>query len=176
MPVPASFPVKKVLRGLALKFLKDESYVDKHFTPSYDPWDQRLCVVPNADLFKALRGGGASIVTDTIETFDETGIRLTSGEHLEADVIVTATGLKLKPFGGFAMTVDGAEVKLHDTMAYKALMLSEEFITTGKETSEVAQQYKPWAASWWHSNQSTFMKTKNTLLRVVVLPWILASS
>ena len=116
---------RKYIRSQTVKLVPDHVDVDTHFNPSYDPWDQRLCVVPNADLFKALRGGGASIVTDTIETFDETGIRLTSGEHLEADVIVTATGLKLKPFGGFAMTVDGAEVKLHDTMAYKALMLSD---------------------------------------------------
>ena len=116
---------RKYIRSQTVRLVPDHVDVDTHFNPSYDPWDQRLCVVPNADLFKALRSGGASIVTDTIETFDETGIRLTSGEHLEADVIVTATGLKLKPFGGFAMTVDGAEVKLHDTMAYKALMLSD---------------------------------------------------
>lgn len=115
---------KGYLRGQTEKLLPETVPVDPHFNPSYDPWDQRLCFVPNADLFKAFRSGQASVVTDTIETFDETGIQLTSGEHLDADVIVTATGLKLKPFGGVAMSVDGAEVKLHETMAHKALMLS----------------------------------------------------
>jgi cation diffusion facilitator CzcD-associated flavoprotein CzcO len=98
--------------------------VDRHFTPSYDPWDQRLCFVPDGDLFKAFRRGTASVVTDTIETFTETGIRLTSGEELEADIIVTATGLTLLPFGRIDLVVDGAKVELSDTMAYKALMLS----------------------------------------------------
>ena len=113
------------IRSQTVKLLPEHVDVDTHFNPAYDPWDQRLCVVPSADLFKALQRGQASIVTDTIETFDETGIVLTSGEHLDADVVVTATGLKMKPFGGLPLTVDGAEVKLHDTMAYKALMLSD---------------------------------------------------
>lgn len=98
--------------------------VDVHFNPRYDPWDQRLCVVPDGDLFRALRRGKASIVTDTIERFDETGIRLASGEHLDADVVVTATGLQVLAFGGIELEVDGAPVDLADTMAYKALMLS----------------------------------------------------
>lgn len=98
--------------------------VDRHFKPSYDPWDQRLCFVPDGDLFKAFRRGTASVVTDTIETFTETGIRLTSGEHLDADLIVTATGLRLLPFGRIDLEVDGEKVELSDTMAYKALMLS----------------------------------------------------
>ena len=115
---------RKYIRSQTAPLLPDHVDVDVHFNPSYDPWDQRLCVVPSADLFKALRREDAAIVTDTIETFDETGIALTSGEHLDADVIVTATGLKLKPFGGVAMTVDGTEVSMQDTMAYKALMLS----------------------------------------------------
>lgn len=113
------------IRSQTVKLLPEHVDVDTHFNPAYDPWDQRLCVVPSADLFKALQRGQASIVTDTIETFDETGIVLTSGEHLDADIIVTATGLKMKPFGGLPLTVDGAAVKLHDTMAYKALMLSD---------------------------------------------------
>jgi len=116
--------VKKALRDAAIRQLPEGFDVDRHFKPTYDPWDQRLCLVPDGDLFRAIRRGEASVVTDTIETFTETGIRLTSGEELEADIIVTATGLKLKPFGGFDLTVDGAEVKLHETMAYKALMLS----------------------------------------------------
>jgi monooxygenase len=98
--------------------------VDTHFKPRYDPWDQRLCFVPDGDLFRALRHGDASIVTDTIERFDATGIRLASGEHLDADVIVTATGLQVLAFGGIELVVDGEPVDLADTMAYKALMLS----------------------------------------------------
>jgi monooxygenase len=117
-----------VLRGLIRKAtarqLPDHIDVDTHFKPAYDPWDQRLCFVPDGDLFKALRRGTASVVTDTIETFTERGIRLGSGEELEADVVVTATGLNLKPFGGIELSVDGAPVKLPETMAYKALMLS----------------------------------------------------
>jgi monooxygenase len=117
-----------VLRGLirrsTIKQLPDHIDVDTHFKPSYDPWDQRLCLVPDGDLFEALHLGTASIVTDTIETFTERGIRLTSGEELEADIIVTATGLNLVPFGGIELSVDGATVKIPETMAYKALMLS----------------------------------------------------
>jgi cation diffusion facilitator CzcD-associated flavoprotein CzcO len=99
--------------------------VDTHFKPKYDPWDQRLCVVPGGDLFRAIRHGDASVVTDTIATFTETGIRLTSGQELEADVIVTATGLNLLAFGGMDLVVDGEDVHLPDTMAYKSLMLSD---------------------------------------------------
>ncbi|MGZ4776797.1 MAG: flavin-containing monooxygenase [Oryzihumus sp.] len=116
--------VKKALRDAQVRQLPEGYDVDTHFGPTYDPWDQRLCLVPDGDLFRAIRRGDASVVTDTIETFTERGIRLTSGQELEADVVVTATGLKLRPFGGFELVVDGAEVKLHDTMAYKALMLS----------------------------------------------------
>ena len=90
----------------------------------YDPWDQRLCFVPDGDLFRALRNGQASIVTDTIETFTPKGIRLTSGQELEADIIVTATGLQLLAFGGIDLVVDGEPVDFSKTMAYKALMLS----------------------------------------------------
>ncbi len=93
-------------------------------TRRYDPWDQRLCFVPDGDLFRALRKGQASMVTDTIERFDATGVRLTSGQHLDADVIVTATGLQVLAFGGVELVVDGEPVELADTMAYKALMLS----------------------------------------------------
>ena len=116
--------VKKVLRGLALKFLKDPAIVDEHFTPSYEPWDQRLCVVPEGDFFKALNKGTASVVTDHIERITETGIRLRSGWEIEADVIVSATGLTLKALGGMAVEVDGRPVDPGDTVAYRGLMLS----------------------------------------------------
>ncbi|GAB2774557.1 NAD(P)/FAD-dependent oxidoreductase [Nocardioides salsibiostraticola] len=116
--------MKKVVRKAAEASLPDHVSFDEHFQPAYNPWDQRLCVIPNGDLFKALSSGDASIVTDTIETFDETGIRLTSGEHLDADIIVTATGLSMKLFGGIDFSVDGEKVDLSKSMAYKALMLS----------------------------------------------------
>lgn len=112
------------IRKQTLAQLPDTVDVDTHFKPTYDPWDQRLCLVPDGDLFRALRAGTASVVTDTIETFTETGIRLTSGEELEADIIITATGLNLRAFGGLELTVDGAVVKIPQTIAYKALMLS----------------------------------------------------
>ncbi len=98
--------------------------IDRHFKPRYDPWDQRLCVVPDGDLFTAIRRGRADVVTDRIATFTETGIRLESGTELEADIVVTATGLNLLPLGGLKFAVDGEEVRLPDTMAYKGMMLS----------------------------------------------------
>jgi monooxygenase len=98
--------------------------IDIHFKPSYNPWDQRLCLVPNGDLFEAISDGRASVVTDHIETFTETGLRLASGAELEADVIVTATGLNLVALGGLQFSVDGHDVVLADTMSYKGMMLS----------------------------------------------------
>ncbi|MDN5860755.1 MAG: NAD(P)/FAD-dependent oxidoreductase [Pseudonocardia sp.] len=97
--------------------------LDPHFTPRYDPWDERLCVVPDSDLFRALRKGAASVVTDEIETFTATGIRLTSGAELPADIIVTATGLNLRMLGGVLPTVDGTALVPNETMAYRGLML-----------------------------------------------------
>ena len=99
--------------------------VRKHFTPSYNPWDQRMCLVPNGDLFKALRHGRASVVTDHIETFTEKGIKLRSGEELAADVVVTATGLNLVVLGNVQLTVDGRSVDLSKTMNYKGMMFSD---------------------------------------------------
>ncbi|WP_166134921.1 flavin-containing monooxygenase [Nocardioides ochotonae] len=116
--------VKRIIRSGVTAQLPAEVDVDTHFRPAYDPWDQRLCFVPDGDLFRALRRGDASVVTGTIETFTEHGIRLASGEELAADLVVTATGLRLLPFGGIALSVDGAPVTLPETMAYKALMLS----------------------------------------------------
>lgn len=116
--------LRALIRKNTIRMLPPTIDVDTHFNPTYDPWDQRLCLVPDGDLFRVLRDGTASIVTDTIETFTEKGIRLTSGDELEADIIVTATGLKLLPFGGIELSVDGTCVDLADTMAYKALMLS----------------------------------------------------
>ena len=116
--------MKAILRKGALKLLPDGYDVDTHFAPSYDPWDQRLCLVPDGDLFRAIRRGRASIVTDRIETFTEKGIRLESGGELEADLVVTATGLNLLVIGGMTLVVDGREVDLAQTYSYKGMMLS----------------------------------------------------
>jgi monooxygenase len=96
-----------------------------HFTPRYNPWEQRVCLVPDSDLFQALRAGRASVVTDEIDTFTETGIRLRSGTELEADLIVTATGLNLQLLGGVEVTVDGARVEFAETYNYKGMMFSD---------------------------------------------------
>jgi cation diffusion facilitator CzcD-associated flavoprotein CzcO len=117
--------VARGLRQEAAKLLPPGYPVEKHFAPRYNPWDQRLCLVPNADLFEAISSGKASIVTDTIETFDETGIRLSSGERLDADVVVTATGLKVLPIGGARLSVDGRVLRAHDLLVYKGMMLSD---------------------------------------------------
>lgn len=101
-----------------------EEFAVKHFTPSYNPWDQRLCLVPDSDLFRAIREGRASVVTDHIESFTEEGLKLKSGEHLDADIIVTATGLVLKLMAGMELIVDGESVDLSKTLAYKGMMYS----------------------------------------------------
>ncbi|CAI9406007.1 flavin-containing monooxygenase [Nocardioides sp. T2.26MG-1] len=117
--------VKGAIRKMTAKQLPPGVDVDVHFKPAYNPWDQRLCFVPDGDLFKAMRAGHASVVTDHVDRFTETGIRLRSGEELEADVIVTATGLTLKAMGGVELVVDGTKVLMPETMTYKALMLSD---------------------------------------------------
>ena len=116
---------RAMLRRDALKRLPAGYDFDTHLTPVYEPWDQRMCLVPNGDFFAAIRSGQAEIVTDHIEEFTRTGLRLRSGEHLEADVIVTATGLNLLPLGGIDLTVDGEEVIVGRRVAYKGMMLDE---------------------------------------------------
>ncbi|MFE3203491.1 flavin-containing monooxygenase [Embleya sp. NPDC059237] len=116
--------MKSVLRRGAIRQLPEGYDVDTHFAPRYDPWDQRMCFVPDGDLFAALRGGRASIVTDTIAGFTATGLRLDSGAELPADIVVTATGLNLLAIGGMMLTVDGAPIELSETVAYKGMMLS----------------------------------------------------
>ncbi|MDY6808543.1 MAG: NAD(P)/FAD-dependent oxidoreductase [Actinomycetota bacterium] len=116
--------VRTLLMADAKRRLPKGYDVDTHFNPSYDPWDQRLCMVPNGDLFTAISSGRASVVTDHIETFTETGIALTSRQHLDADIIVTATGLDLLPLGGIDLSVDGEQVDVTDTVVYKSMMLS----------------------------------------------------
>jgi monooxygenase len=99
--------------------------VDRHFTPRYNPWDQRVCFVPDGDLFRVLREGRASIVTGEIDAFTESGIRLKSGETLAADVVVTATGLKMRLMGGIDLVVDGETVDISKRYLYKGMMLSD---------------------------------------------------
>jgi len=98
--------------------------VDTHFKPTYDPWDQRVCLVPDGDLFESLGKGEASIVTDHIESFTERGLKLASGDELEADIVVTATGLNLLALGGMSLAVDGREIDLSQAVGYKGIMFS----------------------------------------------------
>ncbi|CAG0905961.1 unnamed protein product [Cyprideis torosa] len=115
---------RKYMSDMAERFLKGE--VDlKHFTPSYDPWDQRVCAAPSGDLFRVLKKGDASVVTDEIDHFTAKGIKLKSGEELEADLIITATGLDLKFFGGIDFLMDGKPFEYTDKLLYKGMMLED---------------------------------------------------
>ncbi len=116
--------VRSFIRKANVKLLPPGYDVDTHFKPAYDPWDQRLCLVPDGDLFEAISSGSASVVTDRIRTFTETGLELESGEHLEADIVVTATGLNVQVFGGAEISVDKVVLDPATTMAYRAMMLS----------------------------------------------------
>ena len=116
--------MKAILRKGLERQLPAGYDIDTHFKPSYDPWTQRLCLVPDGDLFRALGDGSASVETDHIDTFNETGIRLASGKQLDADVVVTATGLDLLALGGMELAVDGRDVAISETTGYKGMMLS----------------------------------------------------
>jgi monooxygenase len=116
---------KQLLLGGVRAWLGPGFDVDRHFTPRYNPWEQRLCLVPDGDLFRAIRAGRASVVTDEIESFTEAGLQLKSGAHLEADLIVTATGLNLQVLGGLELTVDGVRVDPAKTLNYKGMMFSD---------------------------------------------------
>lgn len=115
---------KQSLRAQARAALGPEFPVDVHFAPHYAPWDERLCIIPDGDLFRALRSGKAEIVTDTIDAFTATGVRLHSGAMIDADLIVTATGLSVRILAGIELIVDGVPVDLASTMAYKGMMYS----------------------------------------------------
>ena len=116
--------VKRLIRRCVERQLPPGYDIDKHFKPSYNPWDQRMCLIPDGDLFAAISDGSASVVTDRVATFTEDGLALESGAELEADVVVTATGLNLVPIAGIDLTVDGYHVDLPETMGYKGMMLS----------------------------------------------------
>ncbi|CAN3131472.1 flavin-containing monooxygenase [Mycobacterium sp. smrl_JER01] len=124
--VARKFPdlFRKQLLTMAKHRLPEGYDVHRHFNPRYNPWDERVCLAPNGDLFKTIRAGKADVVTDTIDTFTETGIQLASGAHLDADIIVTATGLNLQLFGGATISRNGEAIELNDTMAYKGMMLT----------------------------------------------------
>ena len=117
--------IRNTLINLVRQELGEDYDVEKHFTPRYNPWDQRLCLVPNSDLFKAIKSGKAEVVTDRIDTFTADGIRLKSGDELAADIIVTATGLNLLVLGGVEFLVDGEPVEFARTYTYKGIMYSD---------------------------------------------------
>jgi cation diffusion facilitator CzcD-associated flavoprotein CzcO len=117
--------VKDWLLGQVREHLGPDYDVEKHFTPRYNPWDQRLCLIPNGDLYDAINSGKASVVTDKIESITKKGIRLESGEELDADIIITATGLNMKLLGGAEFEVDGEPVHFPDTWTYKGMMYSD---------------------------------------------------
>jgi monooxygenase len=116
--------VRRLIRALAQRHLPPDYALDTHFNPRYDPWDERICVVPDADLFEAIAAGRVSVITDQIETFTERGIRLASGREVEADMVVTATGLSLQALGGIELSVDGEPVDVPGTLAYRGSMLA----------------------------------------------------
>ena len=115
---------RRLIRRANIKRLPKGFDVDKHFNPPYDPWDQRLCAAPDGDFFDAISSGNASVVTDSITRFSKRGIVLKSGEELEADIIVTATGLNMRLFGGMTIVVDDEEVDITQSYCYRGMLLS----------------------------------------------------
>ena len=118
----------EAVKALLLKWVSEQlpgRDIETDFSPRYNPWDQRVCLVPDGDLFRAMREGRASVVTGTIDRFTKTGIRLESGEELEADIVVTATGLVMRILGGIAISVDGAPVEVAERVSYKGMMLND---------------------------------------------------
>lgn len=117
--------MKRVVRWQNTKMLPAGYPVERDFTPRYNPWDQRMCLVADGDVFDAINQGTLEVVTDHIDHFDPTGIALRSGRHLDADIVVTATGLNLLALGGVRISVDGTEVKPQERFSYKAHMLED---------------------------------------------------
>ncbi len=115
--------IRAMIRKATAAQLPKDYDVDIHFNPSYEPWDQRMCMVPDGDLFKAIREGSADVATGHIDTFSRTGIRLTDGTEIEADIVVTATGLAMQLMGGVALRVDGQVCEAKDRLVYKGCML-----------------------------------------------------
>jgi cation diffusion facilitator CzcD-associated flavoprotein CzcO len=117
--------IRWLIRRIAISNLPEGYDVDTHFKPRYNPWDQRLCLIPDADLYVAISEGRAEVVTDHVDHFDSTGIALKSAGHLDADIVVTATGLQLQALGGVTVSIDGADIKPQDRFVYKAHMLED---------------------------------------------------
>jgi cation diffusion facilitator CzcD-associated flavoprotein CzcO len=115
---------KRVFRFGAQRHLPKDYEIDRHFKPRYEPWDQRLCIAPDADFYRAIASGRASVVTDELDAFTESGIRLKSGQHLDADIIVSATGLQMLALGGVQLAIDGKPVDQAHSFVYKGAMLS----------------------------------------------------
>ena len=113
-----------LIDGVRAHLSKDYD-IDKHFTPKYMPWDQRLCLVPNGDIFQAINSGKASVVTDTIEKFTTNGIKLNSGDELEADIIITATGLNMRLLNGIDIKIDNETLDISKKIQYKTMMFSD---------------------------------------------------
>jgi cation diffusion facilitator CzcD-associated flavoprotein CzcO len=116
---------KRALRRIAERNLPDDYPIDTHFTPPYDPWDQRLCFIVEADLYKAISDGSVEMVTDHIDHIDASGIALKSGRRIDADVVITATGLRLQAFGGVTVSIDGEKIDPHEHFLYKRHMLED---------------------------------------------------
>lgn len=116
---------RRLIRNINLKMLPEDYPVDEHFNPPYDPWDQRLCAVPGGDLFRVISSKEASIVTDEVDTFTKDGILLKTGRELNADIIITATGLNLLPLGGIQPKIDGNKISIQDKVTYKGILLSD---------------------------------------------------
>ncbi len=117
--------MRRLIRKLAERRLPPNYDIDTHFNPRYDPWDERLCIAADGDLFEAITAGRVSVITDQIDRFTESGISLVSGRELEADLVVTATGINLQPLGGIELSVDGHQVELPETLAYRGAMISD---------------------------------------------------
>ncbi len=117
--------VKKLLVGMVRRELGKDYDIKKHFTPTYNPWDERLCAITDSDLFRRIKDGSVSVVTDHIDTFTENGITLRSGEHIDADIVITATGLVLKTAGDAKVVIDGKQIEPHMFMSYKGVMFSD---------------------------------------------------
>src|SRR5439155_26286439 len=124
LSLPRPELAKTIMRQGLERTLPADYDFDTHFKPPYNPWEERVCLVPDGDLFEAMNAGRAAIVTYTIEAFTESGLRLVSGRELEADLIITATGLNMLMLGGMQLVVDGREVNLPETLSYKGMMLS----------------------------------------------------
>ena len=116
--------VRKAIIDQTRQSLGPDFDVETHFSPRYNPWDQRLCLAPDGDFFESLKSGDASVITDEVETFTGSGLRLKSGAEIEADIVVTATGLKLEAMNGIALSVDGEAVRPSETLSYKGMMYS----------------------------------------------------